>query len=161
MIKLASLLKEVAIEDISIPFYFKSKKGIQGMNKDATFLIKDIPSYGNIKVYYYDGRLPRFFWMYKSHLQQNLDNKDFVETNKTEYKPLKEVSIKVGKNGESINGYDVEYFKTARGVYANIEIPSQNPTFDDDTQIKGFGKDEKDAFNDLKKEFEKYLKKKK
>ena len=24
---------------------------------------------------------------------------------------LKEVSIKVGKNGESINGYEVEYFK--------------------------------------------------
>ena len=61
MIKLADLLSEVAIEDISIPFYFKSKKGIQGMNKDATFLIKKIPSYGNIEVYYYDGRLERFF----------------------------------------------------------------------------------------------------
>jgi hypothetical protein len=65
-----------------------------------------------------------------------------------------------GVNGKTINGYDVDYFKTARGVYANIEIPSPNPTFDDDTQIKGFGKDEKEAFNDLKKEFEKYLKSK-
>jgi hypothetical protein len=74
---------------------------------------------------------------------------------------IKEVTIKVGGNGKTINGYDVDYFKTARGVYANIEIPSPNPTFDDDTQIKGFGKDEKEALNDLKKEFEKYLKKKK
>jgi hypothetical protein len=73
---------------------------------------------------------------------------------------LKEVSIKVGKNGESINGYEVEYFKVASGVYANIEIPSPNPTFDDDIQIKGRGKNEKEAFDDLKKEFEKYLKKK-
>jgi hypothetical protein len=73
---------------------------------------------------------------------------------------IKEATIKVGGNGKTINGYDVDYFKTARGVYANIEIPSQNPTFDDDTQIKGFGKDEKEAFNDLKKEFEKYLKQK-
>jgi hypothetical protein len=89
MIKLASLLKEVAIEDISIPFYFKSKKGIQGMNKDATFLIKDIPSYGNIKVYYYDGRLERFFWLYKSHLQKHLDNKDYFATNRAQYKPLR------------------------------------------------------------------------
>jgi len=89
MIKLASLLKEVAIEDISIPFYFKSKKGIQGMNKDATFLIKKIPSYGNIEVYYYDGRLERFFWLYKSDLQKHLDNKDYFETNKAEYKPLR------------------------------------------------------------------------
>ena len=59
------------------------------MNKDATFLIKDIPSYGNIKVYYYDGRLERFFSLYKSHLQQHLDNKDYFETNKAEYKPLR------------------------------------------------------------------------
>jgi hypothetical protein len=89
MIKLKELLKEVAIEDISIPFYFKSKNRIPGMNKDATFLIKDIPSYGNIKVYYYDGRLERFWWLYKSTLQQHLDNKDYFETNKTEYKPLR------------------------------------------------------------------------
>ena len=64
-------------------------------------------------------------------------------------------------NGKTINGYDVHYFKTGRWVYANIEIPSPNPTFDDDTQIKGVGKDEKEAFNDLKKEFEKYLDRKK
>jgi hypothetical protein len=62
-----------------------------------------------------------------------------------------------GQMDKKINGYDVDYYKTARGVYANIEIPSSNPTFDDDTQIKGFGKDENEAFNDLKKEFEKYL----
>ena len=74
---------------------------------------------------------------------------------------VKEATIKVGGNGKTIKGYEVEYFKTARGVYANIEIPSPNPTFDDDTQIKGFGKDEKEAFNDLKKELEKYLKNKK
>jgi hypothetical protein len=88
MIKLTQILTEIAVGDISTPFYFKSKKGIDGMDKDATFLIKDIPSYGNIKVYYYERRLERFFWMYKSHLQQHLDNKDYFETNKAEYKPL-------------------------------------------------------------------------
>jgi len=66
-----------------------------------------------------------------------------------------------GKLPKTINGYDVHYFKTGRWVYANIEIPSPNPTFYDDTQIKGVGKDEKEAFNDLKKEFEKYLDRKK
>jgi len=90
MIKLKDLLNEaIAVADIRTPFYFKSKKGIQGMNKDATFLIKKIPSYGNIEVYYYDGRLERFFWLYKSDLQKHLDDKDYFATNKAQYKPLR------------------------------------------------------------------------
>lgn len=64
-------------------------------------------------------------------------------------------------DGGFIGGYEVDYFETKRGVYANIEIPSSNPTFEDDIQIKGFGKTEKEAFEDLKKEFEIYLKKSK
>ena len=89
MIKLTEILDEIAVGDIQTPFYFKSKKGIDGMDKDATFLIKDIPSYGNIEVYYYDGRLEMFFWMYKSHLQKHLDNKDYFATNRAQYKPLR------------------------------------------------------------------------
>ena len=60
---------------------------------------------------------------------------------------------------QTINGFEIDYFKDAWGVYANIEIPASNPTWEDDIQIKGFGKDEKEAFYNLKKEFEKYLKK--
>jgi hypothetical protein len=89
MIKLKDLLNEVKIEDIKTPFYFKSKKGIEGMDKNATFLIKDIPSYGNLKVYYYDGILERFFSMYKNHFQKHLDNTDYYEVKKSEFKPLK------------------------------------------------------------------------
>jgi len=89
MIKLTEILDEIAVGDIPTPFYFKSKKGIDGMDKDATFLIKDIPSFGNIKVYYYDGRLERFWWLYKSNLQQRLDNKDYFATNRAQYKPLR------------------------------------------------------------------------
>ena len=60
---------------------------------------------------------------------------------------------------QTINGFEIDYFKVASGVYANIEIPASNPTWEDDIQITGFGKDEKEAFCNLKKEFEKYLKK--
>ena len=81
--------KKSTIKTVSTPFYFKSKKGVDGMNKDATLLIKDIPEYGNIKVYYYDGRLERFFFMYKSYLQENLNNKNYFATSKSKYKPAK------------------------------------------------------------------------
>jgi DNA polymerase III sliding clamp (beta) subunit (PCNA family) len=57
------------------------------------------------------------------------------------------------EGGGFIDGYEVDYFETKRGVYANIEIPSSNSTFEDDIQIKGFGKTEKEAFEDLKKEY--------
>ena len=58
---------------------------------------------------------------------------------------------------QSIKGFEIDYFKTATGVYANILIPTLNPTFQDDTQIKGFGKNEKEAYFNLENEFEKYL----
>ena len=53
---------------------------------------------------------------------------------------------------------NIDYFKTASGIYANLEIPSPNPTFYDDIQIKDFGKDEKDALENLENELEEYLK---
>lgn len=57
-----------------------------------------------------------------------------------------------------LDGYKVEFFKTAANVYANIYIPSDNPTWEDDTQIKGQGKTEKQALADLKRNYEKYKK---
>jgi hypothetical protein len=33
--------------------------------------------------------LERFFWLYKSHLQKHLDNKDYFATNRAQYKPLR------------------------------------------------------------------------
>jgi hypothetical protein len=60
-------------------FQFKSKICIQGMDKETLFLIKEIPAYGNIKVYYKDGILERFFWMFKNQLEAGLKNKNFIE----------------------------------------------------------------------------------
>ncbi len=52
-----------------------------------------------------------------------------------------------------LDKYEVDFFHTKANVYANIEIPSENPTFEDDIQIKGTGKTEKEAFEDLKQNY--------
>jgi ElaB/YqjD/DUF883 family membrane-anchored ribosome-binding protein len=57
-----------------------------------------------------------------------------------------------------LDKYEVDFFHTKANVYANIEIPSENPTFEDDIQIKGTGKTEEEAFEDLKRNYEKYKK---
>jgi ElaB/YqjD/DUF883 family membrane-anchored ribosome-binding protein len=57
-----------------------------------------------------------------------------------------------------LDKYEVDFFHTKANVYANIEIPSENPSFEDDIQIKGTGKTEKEAFEDLKLNYEKYKK---
>jgi hypothetical protein len=57
-----------------------------------------------------------------------------------------------------LDGYEVDFFKTKANTYANIEIPSENPTFEDDIQIKGIGQTEEEAFEDLKQNYEKYKK---
>jgi len=79
--------EESIINNIQTPFYFKSKMGIEGMSKDATFQIQDIPNYGNIKVYYYDGILPRFFYMFKDELEKRMGNGDFIESNESQFQP--------------------------------------------------------------------------
>jgi hypothetical protein len=79
--------EESIINNIQTPFYFKSKMGIEGMSKDATFQIQDIPNYGNIKVYYYDGILPRFFYMFKDELEKRMGNGDFIESDKSQFQP--------------------------------------------------------------------------
>jgi len=62
------------------------------------------------------------------------------------------------EEAQMLDGYEVDYFKTKANVYANIEIPSENPTFEDDIQIKGIGQTEEEAFEDLKQNYEKYKK---
>jgi hypothetical protein len=57
-----------------------------------------------------------------------------------------------------LDKYEVDFFHTKANVYANIEIPSENPTFEDDIQIKGTGKTEEEAFEDLKRNYENYKK---
>ena len=57
---------------------FKSKLGIDGFDKETEFLIKEIPTHGNIKVYYKEGILERFFWLYKTELETRIENKDFI-----------------------------------------------------------------------------------
>ena len=59
---------------------------------------------------------------------------------------------------QMLDGYEVDFFHTKANVYANIEIPSENPTFEDDIQIKGTGKTEEEAFIDLKQNYENYKK---
>jgi hypothetical protein len=57
------------------------------MSKDATFQIQDIPNYCNIKFYYYDGTLPRFFYMFKDELEKRMGNGDFIESNESQFQP--------------------------------------------------------------------------
>jgi hypothetical protein len=67
--------------------------------------------------------------------------------------------VKTSMNEASmLDKYEVDFFHTKANVYANIEIPSENPTFEDDIQIKGTGKTEEEAFEDLKQNYEKYKK---
>jgi hypothetical protein len=67
--------------------------------------------------------------------------------------------VKTAMNEASmLDKYKVDFFHTKANVYANIEIPSENPTFEDDIQIKGTGKTEEEAFEDLKQNYEKYKK---
>ena len=62
------------------------------------------------------------------------------------------------EEAQMLDGYEVDFFKTKANTYANIEIPSENPTFEDDIQIKGIGQTEEEAFEDLKQNYEKYKK---
>ena len=59
---------------------------------------------------------------------------------------------------QMLDGYEVDFFQTKANVYANIEIPSENPTFEDNIQIKGTGKTEEEAFEDLKQNYNNYKK---
>jgi hypothetical protein len=52
-----------------------------------------------------------------------------------------------------VGGYIVDFFNTKANVYASIEIPSENPLFEDNIQIKGVGKTEKEALEDLIKKY--------
>lgn len=81
------------------PIYFKSKGGIQGFDKDEVFYVGEIPTYGNVKVHYYDGVLPRFIWFYKSKLEEGFESKDFYKVSKTEYREKQ----KMTKGGELNN----------------------------------------------------------
>jgi len=59
---------------------------------------------------------------------------------------------------QMLDNYEVDFFHTKANIYANIEIPSENPTFEDDLQIKGIGKTEEEAFEDLKQNYNNYKK---
>jgi len=62
------------------------------------------------------------------------------------------------EEAQMLDGYEVDFFKTKANIYANIEIPSENPTFEDDIQIKGIGQTEEEAFENLKQNYEKHKK---
>jgi hypothetical protein len=66
--------------------------------------------------------------------------------------------LKKIEEAQMLDGYEVDFFHTKANVYANIEIPSENPTFEDNIQIKGTGKNEEEAFKDLQLNYENYKK---
>jgi len=92
----------------------------------------------------------------------DLDKEILIETDLGEYGMYegKKVALDLPmlEEAQMLDGYEVDYFKTKANVYANIEIPSENPTFEDDIQIKGIGQTEEEAFEDLKQNYEKYKK---
>ena len=75
------------VSDIKTPIYFKSKKGVSGFDTDTTFFVKDMPDYGNVKVYHYRGRLEQFIWFEKDKLIRQFKSGDFYKVDKNEYKP--------------------------------------------------------------------------
>jgi hypothetical protein len=72
--------------------------------------------------------------------------------------PLDLPMMEILTEAQMLDGYEVDFFHTKANVYANIEIPSKNPTFEDNIQIKGTGKTEKEALADLKQNYENYKK---
>jgi hypothetical protein len=99
----------------------------------------------------------------RNAIHVNDDDKEILlETNLGEYGMYegKKVPLDMPMLEESqmLDGYEVDFFHTKANVYANIEISSEDPTFDDDIQIKGTGKTEEEAFEDLKQNYEKYKK---
>jgi hypothetical protein len=99
----------------------------------------------------------------RNAIHVNDDDKEILlETNLGEYGIYegKKVALDMPMLEESqmLDGYEVDFFHTKANVYANIEISSENSTFDDDIQIKGTGKTEEEAFEDLKQNYEKYKK---
>jgi predicted RNase H-like HicB family nuclease len=99
----------------------------------------------------------------RNAIHVNDDDKEILlETNLGEYGMYegKKVPLDLPMLEESqmLDGYEVDFFYTKTNVYANIEISSENPTFEDNIQIKGTGKTEEEAFEDLKQNYEKYKK---
>jgi hypothetical protein len=91
-----------------------------------------------------------------------LDKDIIVETNLGEYGIYEGQEVPLDlpmiEEGQMLDNYEVDFFHTKANVYANIEIPSENPTFEDDLQIKGIGKTEEEAFEDLKQNYNNYKK---
>jgi len=93
----------------------------------------------------------------------NDDDKEILlETDLGEYGMYENQRVPLGlpmlEQSQMLDGYEVDFFHTNANIYANIEIPSENPTFEDNIQIKGTGKTEEKAFEDLKQNYEKYKK---
>ena len=91
-----------------------------------------------------------------------LDKDIITETNLGEYGVFEgqkvPLDLPMVNEAQMLDGYEVDFFHTKANVYVNIEIPSENPTFEDDIQIKGTGKTEEEAFINLKQNYENYKK---
>jgi len=72
--------------------------------------------------------------------------------------PLDYPMMEILTETQMLDGYEVDFFHTKSNVYANIEIPNENPTFEDNIQIKGTGKNEEEAFKDLQLNYKNYKK---
>jgi hypothetical protein len=99
----------------------------------------------------------------RNAIHVNDDDKEILlETNLGEYGMYEGKKVPLDmlmlEESQMLDGYEVDFFHTKANVYANIEISSENSTFDDDIQIKGTGKTEEEAFEDLKQNYEKYKK---
>ena len=91
-----------------------------------------------------------------------LDKDIIIETNLGEYGIFEGQNVPLDlpmvNEAQMLDGYEVDFFHTKANTYANIEIPSKNPTFEDDIQIKGTGETEEEAYLNLKQNYENYKK---
>ncbi len=107
----------------------------------------------------------RLLWKKRIIELQGEDKKLFENTDlgrfgvyEGEVVPLDYPMMETLTEAQMLDGYEVDFFRTKANVYANIEIPSENPTFEDNIQIKGTGKTEEEAFEDLQQNYKNYKK---
>jgi len=107
----------------------------------------------------------RLLWKKRVIELQGEDKKLFENTDlgrfgvyEGEVVPLDYPMMEILTEAQMLDGYEVDFFHTKSNVYANIEIPSENPTFEDNIQIKGIGKNEEEAFKDLQQNYKNYKK---
>lgn len=83
-------------------------------------------------------------------------NPEFVKIFYDNDDDLKGLDLPMLNESEMLDGYEVEYFRTPRKIWASIDITSDDDFIEDEIVIKGGGQTDEEALEDLKINLEKY-----